>query len=191
MNLQRWFSNDVVKNKRGEIAKLIRELAVKQSPEKNFAFPELLPPPDRGSGYTDDENDSDDNEPGPMSAVAKRNATLVKVGLGLKSGTPTKLPPGIIMTAVPAPSTQAPGPTRLVCLPTNSSVTSSTVTPKPGGVVIIKKGNKIDLVHGTTPLTKKAKPVIPKITKQVRQPFLLFLFSSIPILALTSMQHHR
>lgn len=167
MNLQRWFSNDVVKNKRGEIAKLIRELAVKQSPEKNFMFPELLPPPDRGSGYTDDENDSDNDEPGPMSAVAKRNATLVKVGMGLKSSTPTKLPPGIIMTAVPSASTQSSTPTRLVCLPSNSTVTSTTVTPKPGGVVIIKKGNKIDLVHGTTPLTKKVKPIIPKITKQV------------------------
>ena len=127
-----------------------------------------MPPPLRGSGYTDDENNSDDDEPGLVSAAARRNATLIKVGLGLKSSsTPTKLPPGIIMTAVPAASVQ--NPTRLVCLPPNSTVTS-TVTPKPGGggVVIIKKGNKIDLVHGTTPLTKKAKPIVPKLTKQVK-----------------------
>ena len=164
MNLRRWFTNDVVKNKRSEIAKLIRDLAEKQNPNKKFDFPELQPPPEFGSGYTDDE-DNDDNEPGSFAAV-KRNTQMVKVGFGQKTSTPTKLPPGIIMTAVPASSLTSATPTRLVCVPTTSGVTSN-ITPKAGGVVIIKKGNKIDLVHGTATTGKKQQLIIPKVLKQV------------------------
>ena len=54
-NLRTWFPKESAKNKRAEIAGVIRELAAKQHPKKTFDFPELIFTPQSGSGYTDDE----------------------------------------------------------------------------------------------------------------------------------------
>jgi hypothetical protein len=56
----------------------------------------------------------------------------------------------------------SPTPTRLVCLSGNTTVTSE----KPSSLFIIKKGNKIDVVHGAA-TNKKSKTVVPKLLKQV------------------------
>ena len=50
---------------------------------------------------------------------------------------------------------------------TLASQTSSNVTPKQGSVVFIKKGNKIDLLHGPNGGSppKKQRVIVPKITK--------------------------
>jgi hypothetical protein len=84
-----------VRKKRSDIASLIRDLAAKQFPNKKFVFPELLFTPESGSGYTDDEDMSDDDAKFP---VVKRNPALIKVGTiggAAKAPTPTKLPPGV------------------------------------------------------------------------------------------------
>ncbi len=79
-----------MRNKRAEVAKTIRDLAAKQNPNKKFDFPPLNFTAESGSGYTDDEDNSDEDSFAPM----KRNATLIKVGAG-KNSTPTKIPPGM------------------------------------------------------------------------------------------------
>lgn len=54
--LKHWFPKEVVKHKRAKIAEIIRDLAIKQNPEKKFQFP-TLEFVGIGSGYTDDEDD--------------------------------------------------------------------------------------------------------------------------------------
>ena len=59
--LKKWFPSEVMRNKRSEIAKIIRDLAIEQNkdPSKTFDFPTLTFTPETGSGYTDDEGDNE------------------------------------------------------------------------------------------------------------------------------------
>ena len=58
--LRKWFPSEVMRNKRSEIAKIIRDLAMEQNKDgKEIDFPALTFTPDSGSGYTDDEGDSE------------------------------------------------------------------------------------------------------------------------------------
>ena len=58
--LRKWFPSEVMRNKRSDIAKIIRDLAMEQNKDgKEFDFPQLTFTPDSGSGYTDDEGDSE------------------------------------------------------------------------------------------------------------------------------------
>ena len=59
IQLQNWFSNETVKNKRQDIAKLIRDFAKEQNPGKSFNFPDI---PFFGPGYSDSENEDMDEE---------------------------------------------------------------------------------------------------------------------------------
>ena len=75
---------------------------------------------------------------------------------------------GIIVTTV---GSSTPLTNRQVqnSLASHTSLSSQpNVTPKQGSVVFIKKGNKIDLLHGpnggSSP-AKKARVIVPKITK--------------------------
>ena len=65
-NLRAWFPKERAKKKRSEIADVIRELAAKQHPKKQFEFPELIFTPQSGSGYTDDEDDDSDMDESSM-----------------------------------------------------------------------------------------------------------------------------
>uniref|UniRef100_A0A0K2UJS5 Putative LOC100642437 [Bombus terrestris] n=1 Tax=Lepeophtheirus salmonis TaxID=72036 RepID=A0A0K2UJS5_LEPSM len=62
MNLRNWFSTDIVRNKRSDIAKIIRNLAEEQNPGKNITFPGINFTPSAGSGYTDDEMEDEMEE---------------------------------------------------------------------------------------------------------------------------------
>ncbi len=89
---------DVVRNKRSDIAKTIRELAAKQYPAKKFEFPPIVFTPESGSGYTDEEENSEEDNGGGCFSGLKRNPTLIKVMGGPpanKNSTPTKFPSGI------------------------------------------------------------------------------------------------
>ena len=59
--LKKWFPSEVMRNKRSEIAQIIRDLAheQKKDPEKTIEFPTLTFTPESGSGYTDDEGDNE------------------------------------------------------------------------------------------------------------------------------------
>ena len=58
--LRKWFPSEVMRNKRSDIAKIIRDLAMEQNKDgKEIDFPALTFTPDSGSGYTDDEGDSE------------------------------------------------------------------------------------------------------------------------------------
>lgn len=59
--LKKWFPSEVMRNKRSEIARIIRDLAIEQNkdPSKTIDFPPLTFTPDSGSGYTDDEGDNE------------------------------------------------------------------------------------------------------------------------------------
>ena len=57
--LRKWFPSDVMRNKRSDIAKIIQNLATEQNKDKVIDFPPLTFTPDSGSGYTDDEGDSE------------------------------------------------------------------------------------------------------------------------------------
>ena len=48
-----WFTPETVKNKRGDIAKIIRDLAMDQNPGKKLVFPNIS---FIGAGYSDDED---------------------------------------------------------------------------------------------------------------------------------------
>ena len=69
-------------------------------------------------------------------------------------------------------------PNRVVCVSstnsnspftvTTSQAASNMATKQGGGVVLIKKGNKINLLHNSSPSQiKKTKLIVPKISKQV------------------------
>lgn len=62
-NLKEWFPKDRVKNKRAEIASLIRDLSKEQNPNKEIEFPNITFAPETGgSGYTDDEDEEDEDD---------------------------------------------------------------------------------------------------------------------------------
>ena len=60
-SLKKWFPNQEMRNKRHDIAKLIRELAAEQHKDKKINFPPINFTPTEGSGYTDDEDGGKDN----------------------------------------------------------------------------------------------------------------------------------
>jgi hypothetical protein len=88
--LRRWFTFDVVRNKRSQVAKIIRDLSLKQFPAKKFEFPPIIFTPESGSGYSDEDDNSD--EEGFLASIKRNATTIIKVGS--KNSTPTKLPPG-------------------------------------------------------------------------------------------------
>ena len=57
-NLRKWFKNDLMREKRSFIAKIIRDLATEQNPKQKIEFPNITFTPDSGSGYTDDEEEN-------------------------------------------------------------------------------------------------------------------------------------
>ena len=61
--LKHWFGHSPIREKRGRIAGIIRELAYKQFPIKSFKFPKISFSPASGSGYTENESglSSDDD----------------------------------------------------------------------------------------------------------------------------------
>ena len=58
-SLKNWFPKEVMKNKRANMARIIRELAQEQNPDKKFNFPDIEFTGTQ-SGYTDDDDDMDD-----------------------------------------------------------------------------------------------------------------------------------
>ena len=56
-SLKKWFPSELMRNKRAEIAKIIRDLAKEQNKDKTINFPNLIFTPVSGSGYTDDEDE--------------------------------------------------------------------------------------------------------------------------------------
>merc|ERR1712051_175410 len=124
--LRKWFPSEVMRNKRSDIAKIIRDLAMEQNKDgKEFDFPQLTFTPDSGSGYTDDEGDSE-----MRSATSK---VLMKT-------------PNRFMVKSNAPTTT----TRVICLTSSKSLTltpskSNTGTTNSGAPMIIqRKKGKIE-----------------------------------------------
>merc|ERR1712051_1040117 len=124
--LRKWFPSEVMRNKRSDIAKIIRDLAMEQNKDgKEFDFPQLTFTPDSGSGYTDDEGDSE-----MKSATSK---VLMKT-------------PNRFMVKSNAPTTT----TRVICLTSSKSLTltpskSNTGTTNSGAPMIIqRKKGKIE-----------------------------------------------
>ena len=85
-NVRQWFAKDKVKNKRSEIAKLIRDLASEQHPDKKFSFPNLVFTPESGSGYTDDEDEEDLEKEVPSSEVKPKSDVLTLTAAPSASG---------------------------------------------------------------------------------------------------------
>ena len=133
--LRKWFSNELMRSKRSDIAKIIRELTGKQNPKLNVDFPNIAFTPESGSGYTDDEDESGSN------------SILIK---------PAK--PKFFVKSSSA-SSSSPATTRVICLTTSAAsklgmhtkqATSSTSSP---GMMIQKRKGKIEYFK----LTPKAK----------------------------------
>ena len=125
VGLKKWFPSDVMRNKRAEIAKIIRNLAGEQNKDKNLEFPELSFTPVSGSGYSDDENEDSDKMTKPQNPK-----------FFVKSG---------------GANTLATAGTRVICLTSSKSLSltsgspSKVVHPNPGGPLMIqKKKGKIE-----------------------------------------------
>ena len=112
-SLQKWFAPTVMRHKRADIAKIIRELTVKQHKEKKITFPNLTFTQESGSGYTDDEDE--DGAP-----LASNN----KAKLLMKAATSAAASNG-------AGSSSTSGATRVICLTSGSgnSKATSVLTP--------------------------------------------------------------
>ena len=63
-SLKKWFPNQEMRNKRHDIAELIRKLAAEQHKDKKINFPQITFTPTEGSGYTDDEDDGNGSSTG-------------------------------------------------------------------------------------------------------------------------------
>lgn len=143
--LRKWFSSDVMRSKRSDIAKIIRELTDQQNAKLNIDFPTIGFTPDSGSGYTDDE----DNESGGSNSI------LMK---------PVMKPKFFVKSA----SASSPATTRVICLTTSAAsklgmhtkqTTSSASSP---GMMIQKRKGKIEYfkIGTTTPKAKIAAPAV-------------------------------
>ena len=149
-NLKKWFPSEVMRNKRSEIAKIIRDLAEKQNKDKKISFPQLTFTPESGSGYTDDE-DSDEKSVKPLM----------------------KTPKFFVKTSTPSSTT-----TRVICLtssnksltltPSKNSAPNNTKAPNSGQLMIQRKKGKIEyftVQQGKkTPNKKPLTVLIPKLT---------------------------
>ena len=80
-SLKKWFPNQEMRNKRHDIAKLIRELAAEQHKDKKINFPPINFTPTEGSGYTDDEDDGN----GSSSSSSGIGSMMTNKLLGTKT----------------------------------------------------------------------------------------------------------
>ena len=81
--LSQWFTKSEVENKRDYIAKLIRELAAKQNPSKEFSYPQLNffnPPEDESEEDDDEEYDGDGGRPRPQQMT--NGSQVIRVSSG-------------------------------------------------------------------------------------------------------------
>ena len=144
--LRKWFSSDVMRSKRSDIAKIIRELTEQQNPKLKIDFPIIGFTPDSGSGYTDDEDDTS----------FKSNSILLK---------PAMKPKFFVKSTN---SGASPSTTHVICLTTSAAsklgvhtkqTTSSASSP---GMMIQKRKGKIEYfkIGSATAKAKLAAPAV-------------------------------
>ena len=75
-SLRKWFPPQVMRTKRADIGKIIRDLAAEQNPKQKISFPVLCFTPESGSGYTDDEDE--DSIPAATKLIKPGGLRLVK-----------------------------------------------------------------------------------------------------------------
>jgi hypothetical protein len=108
-SLRKWFPLDVMRNKRSDIAKIIRNLAEEQNAKQKISFPPLTFTPESGSGYTDDE----DEDSKPVNKALKAPKFFVK-------------------SSTNNSTSGAAGATKIICLTSSKSLTLTPASNKPG-----------------------------------------------------------
>jgi hypothetical protein len=168
-NLGKWFPSEVMRQKRSEIATIIRNLALQQNKDKKFDFPDLVFTPDSGSGYTDDEDGDDSGSLNTTSKLLKPKFFVKSVSTTITASNSTTR---VICLSSSGTKTLALTPSKV--LPTNSS----NATPVSGAssnqsLMIQRKKGKIEyftlqtnnkLKKQPNNMTKTVNVVIPRLT---------------------------
>jgi len=119
-NMRSWFAKALMRNKREEIAAIIRRLHANQHPGKEIVFPQLTFSPDCGTGYSSGEEGDDDEEEEDMDLLE-----------GVSGFKPTKTRTILLGSKRPAEEKTFDGEPKSKVASTEINVTEVKATPIP------------------------------------------------------------